>query len=120
MNDKKIDSLINEIDKALKRETEKLNASYNFSYEKNINSYRINKDSYLIKKYKEALQELKLGEPTIIDTFGGSDNNNFNLHGIEGIVISNAMNDIHTTHEFFYIDEFVKSAEILLKIVSSK
>lgn len=120
MNDHKIDLLLKQIEEALEKETKKLNASYDFLYEKNINSYRINKDSYLVKKYEEALNELELGEPIIVDTFGGSDNNNFNLHGIEGVVISNAMNDIHTTHEYFYIDEFIKSAEILVKIISLK
>lgn len=118
MNDEKIDSLLKNIENVLDRETKALGASYSLTYKKDIKAYRINKDHYLVSRYKEVLNELNYGDAIIIDTFGGSDNNNFNLNGIEGVVISNAMNDVHTTHEFFLVDEFVKSAKILLKLVT--
>lgn len=118
MDDKKIGNLLEDIENTLDIEAKKLKATYLFEYEKNISSYRINKDSYLVNRYREALKELNYGEPLLIDTFGGSDNNNFNLHGIEGIVLSNAMNNVHTTNEYFEIDEFVKAANILLKLVT--
>lgn len=119
MNDSKIESLLNDIENTLKEEVSKYNASYEFTYEKDIQAYKIKEDSYLVNKYKNALKSLNLGEPIIVNTFGGSDNNNFNLHGIEGIVISNAMNQIHTKNEYFSIDEFKRSANILLKLVTN-
>ena len=118
MNDEKIDSLLKDIENVLDKETKALGATYSFTYKKDIKAYRINKDHYLVSRYKEVLNELNYGDAKVVDTFGGSDNNNFNLNGIEGVVISNAMNDVHTTHEYFLVDEFVKSAKILLKLVT--
>ena len=118
MNDEKIDFLIKDIENLLDKETKALGATYSFTYKKDIKAYRINKNHYLVSRYQKALNELNYGDAIIVDTFGGSDNNNFNLNGIEGVVISNAMNDIHTTHEYFSVDEFIKSAKILLKLVT--
>ena len=119
MNDSKIDLLLNNIETILEEETNKLNANYKFTFDKDVKSYRINSNSFLVNKYRDALSKLNYGEPIIIDTFGGSDNNNFNLHGIEGVVISNAMNDVHTTHEYFEIDELIKSTNILLELIKA-
>lgn len=118
MDDSKIDEIINDIDDLLKKEILPLGAKYKFEHYKDIQAYRIDKNNYVIKQYEKALKSLGYGSPKLIDTFGGSDNNNFNKNGIYGIVVSNAMNDIHTTHEYFKISEFIKSAEIALKLVT--
>lgn len=118
MNDKSIDGLLKTIEKTLDEETKALGASYKFEYKKDIVAYKVSEDSFVVKRYKDALKALNYGDATVVDTFGGSDNNNFNLNGIIGVVISNAMNDVHTTHEYFSINELIKSAEILLKIVT--
>ena len=96
----------------------KFNGTVNFDFTEDIKAYRIDKNSYVIERYRRALNELNYGEPKIVSTFGGSDNNNFNKHGITGIVISNAMNDVHTKNEYFYISELIKSAEIALKLAT--
>lgn len=120
MDDVKINSILNNIKNILDTETKKLNATYEFEYEKNISSYHVDRNSYVVKKYEEALESLNYGKATIVKTFGGSDNNNFNLHGIVGVVLSNAMQNIHTKKEYFEIDEFVKSARILLELLTTK
>ena len=90
-----------------------------FVSEEMVRAYKVAEDSFVIKKYAKALERLGYGEPDIITSFGGSDNNNFCLHGIEGVVLSNAMNNVHTVSEYFYLDELVKSAEIVLELATS-
>lgn len=90
-----------------------------FVSEEMVRAYKVAEDSFVIKKYAKALEKLGYGEPDIITSFGGSDNNNFCLHGIEGVVLSNAMNNVHTVSEYFYLDELVKSAEIVLELATS-
>lgn len=90
-----------------------------FVSEEMVRAYKVAEDSFVIKKYAKALEKLGYGEPDIISSFGGSDNNNFCLHGIEGVVLSNAMNNVHTVSEYFYLDELVKSAEIVLELATS-
>ena len=118
MSDKKINDIISEIDTIIKEEVNKYGVSYELDVEENIKAYEIGHDSFTVKRFSSVLRDLGYGEPILVNTFGGSDNNSFNKHGIEGIVVANAMNDVHTTHEFFSIDEFVKSAKIALGLIT--
>lgn len=111
-------SLAKEFKEIFENAAKKFNGTVNFDFTEDIKAYRIDKNSYVIERYRRALNELNYGEPKIVSTFGGSDNNNFNKHGITGIVISNAMNDVHTKNEYFYISELIKSAEIALKLAT--
>lgn len=79
-------------------------------------AYRIGKDEYVVTHFQEACQELGLsGE--LEETFGGSDNNHFTAHGIRGIVVANAMNEVHTTKEYTSIADLVKCTELVLKLI---
>ncbi|MBQ6782599.1 MAG: M20/M25/M40 family metallo-hydrolase [Acholeplasmatales bacterium] len=89
-----------------------------YNSEENIHAYKVSSDSILIKNYQKALDKLGYGKCNIIDTFGGSDNNNLNKNGIEGVVLSSAMNNVHTKEEYFYLEEFYKAAEIAIKLVT--
>lgn len=116
----KIKELIENIEVIIKEETNKYGVSYELDFEEKIAAYEIRKDSYVIKRFRDTLKSLGYGEATLVSTFGGSDNNSFNKHGIEGIVVANAMNDVHTTHEYFEIDEFIKSAKIALSLMTKE
>ena len=48
----------------------------------------------------------------LVETYGGSDQNNFARHGIEGLVVASAMHEVHTTNEYTCVDELVKVAEL--------
>ena len=54
----------------------------------------------------------------LISTFGGSDNNNFAKHGIEGIVIACGMNNVHSCGEYTSINDLIKSTEIIFKLMT--
>lgn len=80
-------------------------------------SYRIQKQEPVVKRFVEACKELGL-PGGLEDTFGGSDNNHFTAHGIRGIVVANAMNEVHTTKEYTSKEELAKAAELTLKLVT--
>ena len=107
----------NNIKKTFLAEAEDFGASIEFELNEMIKSYKLSKYSYVVKKYQDTLKQLNYGDASYITTFGGSDANSINKNGIECAVISNAMNNVHTTNEHFEIDEFVKSAEICLSLI---
>jgi tripeptide aminopeptidase len=82
-------------------------------------AYRIQPEEPVVTRFTEACRALGLsGELT--DTFGGSDNNHFVAHGIRGIVVANAMNDVHTTQEWTSISELVTATELVLQLVTGR
>lgn len=118
LNHEKAQEVVENIRIEFQKAADILGASIEFDVQEMIKAYQVDQTASVITRYEKALTALGYGKPTIITTFGGSDNNLFHQNGIEGIVISNAMNAVHTTEEYFYIDEFVKSAEITLALAT--
>ena len=75
-------------------------------------------DAAAARRLRAALASLGWGEPSLIDTFGGSDNNVFALQGLRGLVLAAAMELVHTTEEYTEITELVRSAELTLKLMT--
>lgn len=109
-------SLIAEIRERFEQTAAAYGAKVVFTGTEMVRAYHVDENAEVIRRYAEALKQLGYGEVQIITSFGGSDNNNFCKYGMEGIVLTNAMNKVHTTEEYFYLDEFVKSANILVKL----
>lgn len=80
-------------------------------------SYRIQEQEPVVERFVQACKELGLSGD-LEDTFGGSDNNHFAAHGIRGIVVANAMNEVHTTKEYTTKEELFRAAELTLKLVT--
>ena len=109
---------MDDITKVFNEEAKTYLGSIKVSFKEEIKAYSVSKDSNTIKKYNEVLNELGIGDIELITTFGGSDNNNINKNGIEGIVISNGMNKPHTVDEYIKIDDLNKTSEIVLKLMT--
>ena len=110
--------VLNEIKEIFLSDSKKENIIISFKYDESIFAYEVDKNSYVISRYKKALDDLNYNNFKLIETFGGSDNNNFNKHNIEGIVVANAMNNIHTTNEYYDINDLIKSINIALKLMT--
>ena len=111
-------ALLEDVKKTFIDETKKSGGTIEFDYEENVFAYKINDDEEVVKDYLKVIDKLGYGKIDLVETFGGSDNNNLNKHGIKGVVVANAMNDIHTVHEYFEIDEFYKACEICLALAT--
>ena len=82
-------------------------------------AYKVAKEDSVVLRHGEICQKLGV-EADYITTFGGSDNNNFLLHGIQGVVLACGMEQVHTTKEYTEIDSLLKSTEIVLELMKSK
>ena len=80
-------------------------------------AYDIPKDAPVVKHFTEACGKLGLAG-TLTETFGGSDNNNFVLHGIPGIVLSSGMYEAHSVKEYTYVQDMISGAELVAELLS--
>ena len=81
-----------------RREAEAVGAAAEVDVIEEIRAYAVGEDEYPVRRLTAAMERLGLGAPTLVTTFGGSDNNNFAANGIRGVVIACAMFDVHTVH----------------------
>ncbi len=107
------------LQKAFLEAAESYGGSVTFDYTKQITAYRIEEDEPVVQRYKRA--GVRAGvETSFRTTFGGSDNNNFTLHGIRGIVAACAMNKSHSTEEYTTVEELTKAARLMLALVTEE
>ncbi len=83
----------------------------------NFKAYETSKDSETVKRYIRACEKSGIRAQTG-KTFGGSDNNRLAEHGIEGIVISCGMNNVHTTNEYTSVQDLTMSAMVTLALAT--
>jgi tripeptide aminopeptidase len=80
-------------------------------------AYEVDVRHPVIGRFEKVCGELNI-PVNLIETFGGSDNNNFVLHGITGIVLSCGMNKVHSLSEYTHIDELERCSEIVIKLLT--
>ena len=88
------------------------------SVEHHVNAvaYQIDKDASVVKRFERSCKVLGI-EPELVTTFGGSDNNNFVRHGIQGVVLSCGMFQVHSTKEYALIEELKKGAALVAELI---
>lgn len=106
------------IENAFRRAAEKLGGAAEVTVTEDLRAYRIAEDEPVVQRLRSALAALSWGEPTLVETFGGSDNNQFVRHGLRGIVLASAMALVHTAEEYTEIPELVKSAALTLQLMT--
>jgi len=108
---------VQEIKNSFQRVVDAHQAELRFETSFGCIAYEIAEDHPVVTRFIEVCEELEL-PGRLIRTFGGSDNNNFVLHGIAGIVLSCGMNKVHSLDEYTHVDELSRCAEIVLKLVT--
>ncbi|MDR0841537.1 MAG: M20/M25/M40 family metallo-hydrolase [Christensenellaceae bacterium] len=81
-----------------------------------ITAYETPLSSPVVRRFKEACQKTGVAA-SIHPTLGGSDQNNFAQHGIEGLVIACSMHDVHSTREYANLNEIQQCAELVLALI---
>jgi tripeptide aminopeptidase len=56
--------------------------------------------------------------PQLAPTLGGSDNNNFAQHGIEGLVIACSMQEVHSTREYCRLDALEQCVTLVMALMT--
>ncbi len=91
-------------------------AEVEMRYEIKTKAYKIPENTFVVNHFKEACQKLGF-KGKLISTFGGSDNNNFAAYGIEGIVLSCGMYQVHSTKEYSYVKDLVDIADLVKELI---
>jgi tripeptide aminopeptidase len=119
LNHEKSLAEINKIKEIFETVTSKYHATLEFTTSFGCIAYEVPTGHSVITRFEKICEELNY--PTnFIETFGGSDNNNFLLHGITGIVLSCGMNKVHSCNEYSNVEELVKCSNIVLKLMTCK
>lgn len=97
-------------EKIFAEEADKAGATAEVTHQVHLVAYETPVESRTVKDFLKACE--KTGLPgTLTETFGGSDNNSFAKHGIEGLVLSCGMYQAHSTNEYTKIKDLYDGAE---------
>ena len=108
---------VEEVGNTFKKVAEKHGAESELTCEVHLIAYETAKDSVPVKRFERVSKKLGLAG-NLVETFGGSDNNVFAQHGIEGLVIATSMNNVHTCQEYCSIPEIAQVSRILLRLLN--
>ena len=81
-----------------------------------IMAYRTPEDAVPVQRFQKACRTLGL-PGDLIETFGGSDNNQFAKYGLSGIVLSCGMYEVHSVHEYTLLADLEKGAQLVAELV---
>lgn len=114
------EELLNEVFMTFSRKASESGATTVCSSTKHIRSYSIHEAEAVLTRFKRAARAAGIEEAETVSTFGGSDANRFNEYGIKTIVLSCGMENVHSTEEFTSKRELIKSARLVLKLMTVK
>ena len=109
-------ALMDQLTRTFEKAAEEVGAAVEVTPDIRLIAYDIPKDAPVVTHFKEACEKLGLAG-NLTETFGGSDNNNFVLHGIQGIVLSSGMYEAHSVKEYTYVQDLLKGAELVAALV---
>ncbi len=115
-NAAKLDLLTTIIVNAFEQSAARYGVSATVDVEPAYQSFELNRDAPIVKTLVEAIKShghkpnLKLGG-------GGTDANHYNGAGVQSVVASVAMTNIHTVNENLPIDNFLACAEVILHTI---
>ncbi|MDR1465348.1 MAG: M20/M25/M40 family metallo-hydrolase [Oscillospiraceae bacterium] len=99
------------------REARAAGAEADFEARWEITAYETPPDSLVVRRFRAACEAV--GVPCRVGpTLGGSDNNNFACHGIQGLVIACAMYEVHSTREYSSLDELEQCVRLVLHLMT--
>lgn len=110
-------NMINNVKSVFEDSCKKYNAELRIDYNIDLEAYKTDVNSKTVKKYESACNALGISTK-YMSTFGGSDNNNFALNSIEGIVVACGYYNAHTCQENIYISDMEKLSNIVLTLMT--
>lgn len=101
-----------------RKAAQELGARAEITVTEEVHAFSTKEDAFTVLRLQKAVRDLWGEEPVLVSTYGGSDHNNFALHGIEGIVLANAMNQVHSVREYTETSELIRCAELTLRLMT--
>lgn len=115
LNHEKAMKILNEYHNIFQEEAARNEAVLRWEEKLNIIAYETSLSGKTAENYRKAVEKAGL-TAEFEKTFGGSDNNVFAQHGIEGLVIATSMNQVHSCREYCSIPEIRQVSEILVNL----
>lgn len=84
-----------------------------------LTAYQVEEHAPVVEKFKSACTRLGI-DCQLTSTFGGSDNHNFMLHGIPGIVLSCGMYEVHSVREYTRVQDLELGAQLVKELILSR
>ena len=108
--------LLNEITKIFKKTSKKYGAKIVVKHDLHIEAYETPLDHSVVKRFQNICEKLDIPYE-LSTTLGGSDNNNMEQHGINGLVLAAGMNSCHSCDEYTSVSELEKITEIVIELM---
>lgn len=118
-NHERVMSVVADIERLVREKTEARSARYGFEHTVHIHSYATEIDSTVARRFMQVCSELGL-VGTLTETFGGSDQNPLSEHGVQGLVLSNGMYQMHTTSEYTTIEDLWQGSRLVAALIQSE
>lgn len=109
----------NEVKTVFIEEGEAVGATVKDLMQIEITAYETPMKATVINRFKKACKAIGV-QANIHTTLGGSDNNNFALHGIEGIVMACSMYNVHSTREYCRLDELEAYTKMVMFLMAEE
>ena len=111
--------LLNKVVGIFSEVAEEHGAEMEVAHELRIRAYETPLNHSVVKRFQDVCE--KLGIPCrLCSTLGGSDNNNIEQHGINGLVLAAAMNGCHSCEECTSVGELEKITEIAVELMKGE
>ena len=105
-----------EYKKILEETAREAGATAEWEEQIHIKAYETDQSSPVVEVFRQACEKLNI-PVELTTTFGGSDNNIFAEHGIEGLVLASAMYQMHSCQEYTTVDGLEKTAKIVVELL---
>lgn len=112
-------SQLNRIQQIFEEEAVRLGGGINFTSQLGCRAFFTDPDSTVVKRFESACSSVGL-TPTLTKTFGASDNNYLSQGSFSGIVLANAMNQVHSCSEYTSVEELTRSTALTLALMLSE
>lgn len=112
-------TLLNELTETFSTVTKEHGAKMEVVHELHIEAYETPLNHPVVKRFQRVCEKLDV-PCELRSTFGGSDNNNIEKHGINGLVLAAAMNKCHSCEEYTSVSELEKITKIVVELMKGE
>ncbi len=111
--------LLNDVIETFSKITKEHGAKIEVKHELHIEAYETPLKHSVVKRFQNVCAKLDI-HCKLCSTFGGSDNNNIEQHGINGLVLAAAMNRCHSCEEYTSVFELEKITRIVIELMKGE
>jgi len=108
--------LLNEVIKIFSKTSKEHGAKIEVKHELHIEAYETPLNHPVVKRFQNICEKLDI-PCELCATLGGSDNNNIEQNGINGLVLASGMNSCHSCDEYTSVSELEEITKIVIELM---